>query len=104
MRNLTDIDTLRMTCNFNAQSSRALIIHGWSNGLILYNMLQCTTVAFAFYTDRDECTEGNHTCFGENVVCVNTLGSFDCVCPDGYTWVDNRSYCEGQNNNSQCYL
>ena len=59
--------------------------------------IHCTTVTFAFHADRDECTEGNHTCSGENVACVNTLGSFDCVCPDGYTWVEDGSYCEGLN-------
>lgn len=41
----------------------------------------CVTKVFNFLTDIDECI-GN-AC-GNNAVCINTLGSFDCRCIDGY--------------------
>ncbi|XP_067935630.1 mucin-like protein [Watersipora subatra] len=34
--------------------------------------------------DYDECANDEHTCFS-NVLCINTVGSFYCNCPQGYT-------------------
>ena len=44
--------------------------------------------------DIDEC-EGTALC-PANSTCVNTFGSFDCVCDDGF--VQNESVCIGKNN------
>ncbi|GBM11197.1 hypothetical protein AVEN_78137-1 [Araneus ventricosus] len=33
-------------------------------------------------TDINECSE--HPCTGQNTICVNTPGSYDCKCKDGY--------------------
>ena len=38
-------------------------------------------------TDVDECSNGSSNCSG-NERCVNTDGSFTCVCSDGYTRVN----------------
>uniref|UniRef100_A0A673Y3Q1 Neural EGFL like 2 n=1 Tax=Salmo trutta TaxID=8032 RepID=A0A673Y3Q1_SALTR len=44
----------------------------------------------AYCEDIDECAEGKHYC-RENTVCVNTPGSFMCVCHTGYIRIDD--YC-----------
>ena len=43
-------------------------------------------------TDIDECTEGTHDC-DVNALCMNTPGSFECMCLAGFTG-DGRT-CEG---------
>ena len=42
--------------------------------------------------DIDECNE-THTC-RENSSCTNTIGSYDCVCDEGYKKIDN--ICQGK--------
>lgn len=44
------------------------------------------------FTDIDECLEMTDDCH-KNAKCVNTEGSFECVCKPGYTG-DGRN-CEG---------
>lgn len=34
--------------------------------------------------DVDECITGNHDCTGL-LLCINSIGSFQCICPPGYT-------------------
>ena len=36
------------------------------------------------HTDIDECAESELSC-DENADCVNTVGSYECVCNSGYT-------------------
>ncbi|KPP70007.1 hypothetical protein Z043_111192, partial [Scleropages formosus] len=43
--------------------------------------------------DIDECAEGRHYC-RENTACVNTLGSFSCICHAGYVRIDDYSCAE----------
>lgn len=44
--------------------------------------------------DIDECAEGKHYC-RENTMCVNTPGSFMCICHTGYIRIDDYS-CTGE--------
>lgn len=44
--------------------------------------------------DIDECAEGKHYC-RENTMCMNTPGSFMCVCHTGYVRIDDYS-CTGE--------
>ena len=37
-----------------------------------------------FCVDIDECNEGGHTCKLDNGSCENTVGSFNCLCDQGY--------------------
>ena len=46
------------------------------------------------YTDVDECLTEVDTC-SENETCLNTAGSFICLCNAGYIKSDNESACEG---------
>uniref|UniRef100_A0A2K6F1G7 Protein kinase C-binding protein NELL2 n=1 Tax=Propithecus coquereli TaxID=379532 RepID=A0A2K6F1G7_PROCO len=43
--------------------------------------------------DIDECAEGRHYC-RENTMCVNTPGSFMCICKTGYIRIDDYSCTE----------
>ena len=48
---------------------------------------------FLMHPDVDECEEGTHECHG-NATCTNTIGSYTCMCVDGFTG-DGRQ-CQGQ--------
>lgn len=64
---------------------------GWCVG----NLISTVNIILnAILVDIDECTEsGNVTC-QENAHCNNTLGSYECVCSEGYDMVDDK--CEGE--------
>ncbi|RXN01372.1 hypothetical protein EOD39_6988 [Acipenser ruthenus] len=47
----------------------------------------------AYCEDIDECAEGRHYC-RENTMCVNTAGSFLCICNTGYIRIDDYSCTE----------
>ncbi|XP_058841730.1 protein kinase C-binding protein NELL2-like isoform X2 [Acipenser ruthenus] len=47
----------------------------------------------AYCEDIDECAEGRHYC-RENTMCVNTAGSFLCICITGYIRIDDYSCTE----------
>lgn len=51
-------------------------------------------LSFASLPDIDECAEGKHYC-RENTMCVNTPGSFMCICHTGFIRIDDYS-CTGQ--------
>ena len=49
--------------------------------------------------DIDECSESSSNCTSDST-CVNTQGSYDCICPEGYSG-DGRqdgSGCRGNKN------
>ena len=43
--------------------------------------------------DIDECDTNNVSC---EHICNNTIGSFECSCPDGYLLDENRRNCSGK--------
>lgn len=45
-------------------------------------------------SDLDECSEGGHDCLS-NQLCMNTIGSFKCMCPRGYKSDDSQRRCQG---------
>ena len=49
------------------------------------------------YLDIDECAKGSHSCH-RHAKCVNSDGSFDCKCNDG--WKGNGRNCKGCTRNS----
>ena len=56
-------------------------------------MLFCAVLFYIFpFKDFNECETHQDDC-GQHATCVNTEGSFDCECDDGYDG-DGRS-CEG---------
>ncbi len=56
---------------------------------------------FATWKDIDECSSGSHTC-GEGT-CVNGLGNFSCICPDGLISINNGRQCVDMKQDS-CYI
>lgn len=44
-----------------------------------------------FFTDLDECATKQHNC---QFLCVNTIGSFTCKCPPGFT--QHHTACIGE--------
>ena len=50
---------------------------------------KCPIPTFSF-PDIDECVLGTYVC-DVNAYCENTIGSYDCVCVDGY--VENGTFC-----------
>ena len=50
---------------------------------------------FVCNLDEDECSTGNHICAQE---CINTNGSYECACREGYQQLDEFG-CEGRNFN-----
>ena len=56
-------------------------------------------VSFPFcLSDVNECNDGKHNC-KSNQMCMNTYGSFYCVCPRGYSAKTAQSPCEGRLTN-----
>lgn len=64
--------------------------------LIHSSLIQLTELCLLFpvSSDIDECAEGKHYC-RENTMCVNTPGSFMCICHTGYIRIDDYS-CTGE--------
>ena len=44
-------------------------------------------------TDIDECQDNSTCAYRENTVCVNTNGSYDCACEEGYITCDYSYDC-----------
>jgi hypothetical protein len=40
--------------------------------------------------DHDECEAREHNCTRRNQICLNTVGSFECICKDGYVMHENN--------------
>lgn len=45
------------------------------------------------FIDIDECSRTSGIC--SNGVCENMMGTYQCVCDDGYRQTDQKFYCEG---------
>ena len=52
-----------------------------------------------YSTEIDECLTS--PCKGDNSTCINTDGSFECRCPDGWSG-DGITFCAGKSLGSQC--
>lgn len=48
---------------------------------------------FFFVTDVEECLSGTHPCRGI-AKCINTVGSYQCICPPGYE--EDANNCKGK--------
>lgn len=57
----------------------------------------CFTVVC--FSDINECIEGQHNC-KSNQMCMNTYGSFYCVCPRGYSAKTPQSPCKGEGSSA----
>ena len=65
-----------------------------------FKKFRFTVVCFA---DINECTEGQHNC-KSNQMCMNTYGSFYCVCPRGYSAKTPQSPCKGESTSAMNYF
>lgn len=45
------------------------------------------------FPDIDECSRTSGIC--SNGVCENMMGTYQCVCDDGYQQTGQKSHCEG---------
>ena len=46
--------------------------------------------------DIDECKDNQNTCDLDNSICVNTYGSYECVCKAGYIFHEEKEGCRGK--------
>ena len=53
---------------------------------------------FEFYLDIDECEQGSDGCDHN---CTNTVGSYLCMCMDGYELESDNHTCTGDNDLSK---
>jgi len=54
------------------------------------------------YLDVDECAGSDRG--GCSHECVNTQGSYECVCPPGYRVAEDQRTCQGLHNHAPCFL
>ena len=73
--------------------TQARVVHVKVIRWLLHTLHIFTQLLLTYHnTDIDEC-EDNSTCaYREGTVCVNTVGSYDCVCEEGYITCDDYSY------------
>lgn len=58
------------------------------------HLKKATPSTIPYYTDIDECARLTHDC-GDNSVCINTDGGFDCVCRPGFDRINGTGVCRG---------
>ena len=52
-------------------------------------------------SDTDECAEGTDDC---DQICINTVGSFECACEDGFVLDNDGRTCNGTNTLPCTYI
>lgn len=60
--------------------------------MLIYIYIWLLLIDFSF-SDIDECSRTSGIC--SNGVCENMMGTYQCVCDDGYQQTDLKSHCEG---------
>ncbi|OQV15507.1 Tolloid-like protein 2 [Hypsibius exemplaris] len=55
------------------------------------NSVQKSGFSAIFFTDKDECSDNNGGC---QQICRNTVGSFECLCNNGFTLHENLRDCK----------
>ena len=62
--------------------------------IYLYDCAVVNSILFFLLTDVDECfmaaLDSSVICLQPNTQCVNTNGSFECACVDGYEVLDGQ--------------
>ena len=65
------------------------------NPLIVYLKNLYSNTILRYLTEIDECLTS--PCKGDNSTCINTDGSFECRCPDGWSG-DGITFCAGNSS------
>ena len=80
-------------CNFKTTiswSSIYLEIYWHNTETIVQSVITCKLFRYnisyitKYVTEINECTDGSHGCLN-GATCLNTAGSYTCLCPTGYT-------------------
>lgn len=69
-----------------------LILYAVSQYYALIALISSTLRADIYFSDVDECGENNGGC---SYKCVNSLGTYRCGCPEGYTLDGTGHNCKG---------
>ena len=51
-----------------------------------------------FFLDTDECSAIPSVCDSDNGVCMNSAGSYNCLCNPGYELGNDNLTCNGKDN------
>lgn len=71
------------------QQIRLKLVWAWTLDAVFWWVL----IAFLFRADLDECSFSEFLC---QYRCVNTPGSFSCICPTNYYLLEDGRNCEGK--------
>lgn len=63
------------------------------NAVCVYDVIRLLSFCY-MSVDIDECIENGPLCGAGS--CLNTKGSYRCVCPDGYVLMEGETDCMGQ--------
>ena len=97
---LTMMDILVMVGHLRERKRACVCVCVRKQLSIFKKMCLINFVLYHIFTDIDECAESNGSVLCESELtgyqCINTGGSYECLCRDGYQFNEDQNMCAGK--------